>query len=88
MRGRYDYLMEQVGVLGRTRCGLGIGCGTVLELLKEQGKVLVAPACDVYAIIPNAAYVPAAIKAIEAMRAVAQACRCTLLLRQVLAWVA
>ncbi len=38
-------------------------------MLKEQGKVLAAPACDVYAIIPNAASLPAAIKAIEAMRA-------------------
>ncbi len=67
--GRYDYLMEQVGAKAAPAVGWALGVERVLELLKEQGKVLVAPACDVYAIIPNAASLPAAIKAIEAMRA-------------------
>ena len=67
--GRYDYLMEQVGAKAAPAVGWALGVVRVLELLKEQGKVLAAPACDVYAIIPNAASLPAAIKAIEAMRA-------------------
>lgn len=67
--GRYDYLMEQVGAKAAPAVGWALGVERVLELLKEQGKVLAAPACDVYAIIPNAASLPAAIKAIEAMRA-------------------
>lgn len=67
--GRYDYLMEQVGAKAAPAVGWALGVERVLELLKEQGKVLAAPACNVYAIIPNAASLPAAIKAIEAMRA-------------------
>jgi predicted transposase YbfD/YdcC len=61
--------MEQVGAKAAPAVGWALGVERVLELLKEQGKVLAAPACDVYAIIPNAASLPAAIKAIEAMRA-------------------
>ena len=43
MRGRrYDYLMEQVGAKAAPAVGWALGVERVLELLKEQGKVLAA----------------------------------------------
>jgi histidyl-tRNA synthetase len=67
--GRYDYLMEQVGSKAAPAVGWALGVERVLELLKEQGKALAAPTPDVYAVIPNAASLPLALKAIEGMRA-------------------
>ena len=67
--GRYDYLIEQVGGKPAPAVGWALGVERVLELIKEQGDALDAPAPDVYAIIPDAAALPVAIKTLQALRA-------------------
>ena len=67
--GRYDYLIEQVGGKPAPAVGWALGVERVLELIKEQGESLDAPAPDVYAIIPDAAALPVAIQTLQAMRA-------------------
>ena len=67
--GRYDYLIEQVGGKPATAVGWALGVERVLELIKEQGEALDAPAPDVYAIIPDAAALPVAIRTLQALRA-------------------
>ncbi len=67
--GRYDYLIEQVGGKPAPAVGWALGVERVLELIKEQGEALDAPAPDVYAIIPDAAALPVAIKTLQALRA-------------------
>ncbi len=67
--GRYDYLIEQVGGKPAPAVGWALGVERVLELVKEQGEVLVAPVPDVYAIIPDAAALPVAIQTLQTLRA-------------------
>ncbi len=67
--GRYDYLIEQVGGKPSPAVGWALGVERVLELIKEQGEALAAPAPDVYAIIPDAAALPQAIHTLQALRA-------------------
>jgi len=67
--GRYDYLVEQVGGKPAPAVGWALGVERVLELVKEQGEALVAPAPDVYAIIPDTAALPVAIKTLQVLRA-------------------
>ena len=67
--GRYDYLIEQVGGKPAPAVGWALGVERVLELIKEQGESLIAPAPDVYAIIPDATALPLAIKTLQALRA-------------------
>jgi histidyl-tRNA synthetase len=66
--GRYDYLVEQVGGKPAPAVGWALGVERVLELLKEQGRVVPLPAPDVYAIVPSVAALPLAISAIERLR--------------------
>ncbi|MEY5028218.1 MAG: Histidine--tRNA ligase [Pseudomonadota bacterium] len=68
--GRYDYLIEQVGGKPAPAVGWALGVERVLELIKEQGEALDAPAPDVYAVIPDAAALPVAMKTLQALRAV------------------
>ncbi len=67
--GRYDYLIEQVGGKPAPAVGWALGVERVLELLKEQGDVQAAPVPDVYAVIPDVAALPVAIKTLQALRA-------------------
>ena len=67
--GRYDYLIEQVGGKSAPAVGWALGVERVLELVKEQGEALAAPAADVYAIIPDVSALPQAIQALQALRA-------------------
>jgi len=67
--GRYDYLIEQVGGKPAPAVGWALGVERVLELVKEQGEALPGPAPDVYAIIPDAATLPVAIRTLQVLRA-------------------
>ena len=49
--------------------GWAIGIERVLELLKEQGALDVAPAVDAYAIVPDAASLPAVMACLQTLRA-------------------
>jgi len=67
--GRYDYLIEQVGGKPAPAVGWALGVERVLELVKEQGEAFSAPVPDVYAIIPDAAALPLAMRTLQALRA-------------------
>ena len=67
--GRYDYLIEQVGGKPSPAVGWGLGIERLLELVKEQSEPMAALAPDVYAIIPDVASVPVAVRVIETLRA-------------------
>ncbi len=67
--GRYDDLIAQIGGKAAPAVGWAMGVERVLELLKEQGAALETPAPDVYAVLPDAATVPAALRTLEALRA-------------------
>ncbi len=67
--GRYDYLIEQVGGKPAPAVGWALGVERVLELIKEQGEALAAPVPDVYAIVPDAAALPVAMRTLQALRA-------------------
>ena len=66
--GRYDYLIEQVGGKPSPAVGWGLGIERLLELVKEQCEPMAALSPDVYAIIPDVASLPTAIRVIEALR--------------------
>ncbi len=67
--GRYDYLMEQIGGKPAPAVGWALGVERVLELIKEQGSDVPAPVPDAYAVIPETAALPAALKALQQLRA-------------------
>ena len=67
--GRYDGLFELLGGKPTPAVGWGMGLERVLELIKEQGKAQSAPVPDVYAVIPDASALPAAMKTLQALRA-------------------
>ena len=67
--GRYDYLVEQVGGKSAPAVGWALGVERVLELVKEQGEAFSAPVPDVYAIVPDAAALPVAMRTLQALRA-------------------
>ena len=67
--GRYDYLVEQVGGKPAPAVGWALGVERVLELILEQGEALAAPVPDVYAIVPDAAALPVAMRTLQALRA-------------------
>ena len=67
--GRYDYLIEQVGGKSAPAVGWALGVERVLELVKEQGEAFSAPVPDVYAIIPDAAALPVAMRTLQSLRA-------------------
>ena len=66
--GRYDYLVEQVGGKPAPAVGWALGVERVLELIKEQGEAQAAPVPDVYAVIPDAAALPVAMKTLQILR--------------------
>ena len=67
--GRYDYLIEQIGGRPAPAVGWALGVERVLELLKEQGDVVVTPSPDAYAVISDASALPAALVVLQCLRA-------------------
>ena len=67
--GRYDYLIEQIGGKSAPAVGWALGVERVLELIKEQGKDVVMPVPDAYAVIPEASALPVALKVLQQLRA-------------------
>ena len=66
--GRYDYLIEQIGGKPAPAVGWALGVERVLELIKEQSAEVPALVPDAYAVIPDAAALPAALKVLQALR--------------------
>jgi len=66
--GRYDGLFEQLGGKPAPAVGWAIGVERVLELLKEQGTAIPAPTPDAYAVVPNAAAIPVALRTLQQLR--------------------
>ncbi|MBS0301178.1 MAG: histidine--tRNA ligase, partial [Proteobacteria bacterium] len=67
--GRYDYLIEQIGGKSAPAVGWAMGVERVLELLAEEGVAVPEPMPDAYAVIPDAAQVPAALRCLQGLRA-------------------
>jgi histidyl-tRNA synthetase len=67
--GRYDYLIEQIGGKPAPAVGWAMGVERVLELLKEEGVATPEPVPDAYAVIPDAAALPQALRCLQALRA-------------------
>ncbi|VTU32519.1 Histidine--tRNA ligase [Variovorax sp. PBL-H6] len=66
--GRYDGLFEQLGGKPAPAVGWAIGVERVLELLKEQGTVVPTPAPDAYAVVPDRAAMPIALRTLQQLR--------------------
>ncbi|MEJ8813252.1 histidine--tRNA ligase [Variovorax ureilyticus] len=66
--GRYDDLIAQIGGKPAPAVGWAIGVERILELVKEQGTVIPAPVPDVYAVVPDAAAMPIALRALQQLR--------------------
>ena len=67
--GRYDGLIGQLGGKPAPAVGFGIGLERVLLLLEALGTAPPPVPPDVYAVMPDAGVLPAALVAIEALRA-------------------
>ncbi len=68
--GRYDGLFEQLGGKPAPAVGWAIGVERVLELLKEQGTAIPTPAPDAYAVVPDTAAMPIALRTLRQLREV------------------
>ncbi len=66
--GRYDYLIEQIGGKPAPAVGWALGVERVLELVKERGTRVDAPAPDAYAVVPDAAALPLVLSSLQALR--------------------
>ena len=66
--GRYDGLFEILGGKPTPAVGWGMGLERVLELVQAQCTPLAVPAPDVYAVIPDIANLPLALKTIQSLR--------------------
>jgi histidyl-tRNA synthetase len=66
--GRYDYLIEQIGGKPAPAVGWGMGIERVLELIKELNIQWDRPSIDAYAILPDAALLPQAMRVIQTLR--------------------
>jgi len=66
--GRYDGLFETLGGKPTPAVGWGMGIERVLELVKVQSGAVAPPVPDVYAVIPDSAAFPLALKALQALR--------------------
>jgi histidyl-tRNA synthetase len=67
--GRYDDLVAQIGGKPAPAVGWAMGVERVLELVREQGADVPMPVPDVYAVVPDAAAMPVALRALQALRA-------------------
>lgn len=66
--GRYDGLFAQIGGKPTPAVGWALGVERILELLKAQQRLPEAPVPDAYAVIPDAAALPAALGVLRALR--------------------
>ena len=66
--GRYDYLIAQIGGKPAPAVGWGMGIERVLELIKELNIQWDRPSIDAYAILPDAALLPQAVRVLQALR--------------------
>ena len=66
--GRYDYLIEQIGGKPAPAVGWALGVERVLELIKEQGKIVPALVPDVYAIVQDADDLPQVMLTLQELR--------------------
>jgi histidyl-tRNA synthetase len=66
--GRYDDLIAQIGGKPAPAVGWAIGVERVLELVKEQGTTVPLPVPDVYAVVPDAAAMPVALRTLQKLR--------------------
>ena len=67
--GRYDGLIEMIGGKPAPAVGWGLGIERVLDLLQQSGVEVPVATPDAYAIVPDAAALPAAMQLAEALRA-------------------
>jgi histidyl-tRNA synthetase len=67
--GRYDGLSELLGGKPAPGIGWGMGIERVLDLLQQQGVTPPPSAPDAYAVVPDAAALPVAVRTVEALRA-------------------
>ncbi len=66
--GRYDDLIAQIGGKAAPAVGWAMGVERVLELVKEQGTAVPMPVPDVYAVVPDAAAMPVALRTLQQLR--------------------
>ena len=66
--GRYDDLFTQIGGKPAPAVGWALGVERVLELVKEKGLHRPVRQLDAYAIVPEVADLPQAIKTVQALR--------------------
>jgi histidyl-tRNA synthetase len=66
--GRYDGLFEQVGGKPAPAVGWALGMERILELLKEQARLPEPVAPDAYAVVPDVAALPAAMRLLRELR--------------------
>ncbi len=66
--GRYDGLFEQLGGKPTPAIGFGLGMERLLLLLQEIGVPVPGASPDVYAVLPDAAALPQAMVALDALR--------------------
>jgi histidyl-tRNA synthetase len=67
--GRYDGLAESLGGKPAPGIGWGMGIERVLDLLQQQGAAPPVPVPDAYAVVPDAAALPAVLRCVESLRA-------------------
>jgi histidyl-tRNA synthetase len=67
--GRYDGLVELIGGKPAPGIGWGMGIERVLDLMQQLGVPTPQALPDAYAIVPDAAALPLAVRAVEALRA-------------------
>ena len=67
--GRYDGLVEQLGGKPAPGVGWGLGIERLLLLIEEVGALPPAAVPDAYAVVPSAAALPAAMLAVDTLRA-------------------
>ena len=67
--GRYDRLIETLGGKPAPGIGFGMGLERLLLILEAAGVKAPSPAPQAYAVVPDAAALPAAMQALDALRA-------------------
>ena len=67
--GRYDYLIEQIGGKPAPAVGWALGVERVLELISADSASSAITKPDAYAIVPDAAAMPRALRCLQRLRA-------------------
>jgi len=66
--GRYDDLIVQIGGKAAPAVGWAMGVERVLALLEEQGATVPTAAPDAYAVVPDVASMPLALRTLQQLR--------------------